>query len=252
MNRIWIAVLMVLGIGAGYALAQVQIAPAAAMAAPAAPRARAAAPATVVLELFTSQGCSSCPPADTLAASLAQRRDVIVISRPVTYWDRLGWRDTLAMPANTSLQRAYAARGLAGYNGVYTPQAVVDGQAGEVGSGRRDVEAMITAAARRTRPRLIVDRAAGTVTVRGIGRAGARLALIGMSAHEAVVIGRGENGNRTLAYTNVYRGSRDLGAWNGGEQVFALGTSPRVPGADTYALVLREGAAGPILAGAKL
>lgn len=205
-----------------------------------------------VLELFTSQGCSSCPPADELAAMLAVRRDVIVISRPVTYWDRLGWRDTLAMPANTALQRAYAGRGLGGYNGVYTPQAVVDGRSGEVGSDRTEIEAMLRVAARRTRPRLVLDRAGGTVTVEGAQNARAQLLLIGMRAHESVVIARGENGNRTLSYTNVYRGTRDLGAWRGGEQVFALGRSPLIPGADTHALILREGESGPILAAARL
>ena len=88
----------------------------------------------VLVELFTSQGCSSCPPADRLAARLAPEPGVVVISRPVTYWDRLGWKDTLARPENTDLQRAYARRTLAGRNGVYTPQTVVDGEFGAVGS----------------------------------------------------------------------------------------------------------------------
>ncbi|MEO1489870.1 MAG: DUF1223 domain-containing protein [Pseudomonadota bacterium] len=79
----------------------------------------------VLLELFTSQGCSSCPPADRLAAKLDQEDDLVVLSRPVDYWDRLGWKDTFAKPSNTALQRAYARRRLAGYNGVYTPQTVV-------------------------------------------------------------------------------------------------------------------------------
>ena len=81
----------------------------------------------VLLELFTSQGCSSCPPADRLAERLTKEPGLLVISRPVTYWDRLGWKDTLAREENTQLQRAYAARGLAGENGVFTPQIVIDG-----------------------------------------------------------------------------------------------------------------------------
>lgn len=250
MARLWLPLLALIAAVTGLVLLTSPIPQSKAQSAP--PVAAQQGTGPVVLELFTSQGCSSCPPADVLAARLARRSDVIVISRPVTYWDRLGWRDTLALPANTDLQRAYAARGLAGYSGVYTPQAVVDGQAGEIGSGRQEVEAMIAAASRRARPRLIVDREEKTVTVRGTGAGGARLALVGMSAQETVSIGRGENGDRTLNYTNVYRGARDLGAWRGGTQVFALGTPPNLPGADTYALVLRAGESGPILAAARL
>lgn len=216
-----------------------------------APVARSAA-APVVLELFTSQGCSSCPPADRLVAQLAQRGDVIVISRPVTYWDRLGWHDTLADPANTALQRAYAQRGLAGYNGVYTPQAVIDGRAGDVGSSAGQVNAMIAAAAARSRPRLMVDRARGTVQISGTGTARAQLALVGLKASETVVIGRGENGNRTLHYTNVWRGEQALGTWNGSTQRFTLPATLSITGADRYALVLRTGESGPILAGVML
>ncbi|MEL6486536.1 MAG: DUF1223 domain-containing protein, partial [Pseudomonadota bacterium] len=93
--------------------------------------------APVLVELFTSQGCSSCPPADRLADRLDSEDGLVIISRPVDYWDRLGWTDTLASPQNTALQRAYARRGLGGYNGVYTPQSVVAGAFGEVGSDER-------------------------------------------------------------------------------------------------------------------
>lgn len=82
----------------------------------------------VVVEFFTSQGCSSCPPSDHLAARLATEPGVLVMQRPVTYWDRLGWTDTLGKEGNTSLQRSYAARRLGGRNGVYTPQAVIGGK----------------------------------------------------------------------------------------------------------------------------
>ena len=100
----------------------------------------------VLVELFTSQGCSSCPPADRFASTLARDSDLVVIARPVTYWDRLGWKDTLAREANTDLQRDYSRRGLAGRNGVYTPQMVVDGVLGAVGSRERDVRQQIALA----------------------------------------------------------------------------------------------------------
>ena len=80
----------------------------------------------VAVELFTSQGCSSCPPADALLEALAKQPNIIAITRPVTYWDKLGWKDTLGRPENTRLQTAYAAKGKEG-SGVYTPQTVVQG-----------------------------------------------------------------------------------------------------------------------------
>ena len=96
----------------------------------------------VVIELFTSQGCSSCPPADMLASRLAKDDTLLVISRPVTYWDRLGWKDTLARPQNTALQRAYASKGNEG-SGVYTPQIVVNGGDGAVGSREGDIRSIV-------------------------------------------------------------------------------------------------------------
>jgi len=94
-----------------------------------------------VVELFTSQGCSSCPPADALLGRLSERRDVLAMSLPITYWDMLGWKDTLASPANTARQKAYAAA--MGKGGVYTPQIVVDGVSDVVGSREADVDAAI-------------------------------------------------------------------------------------------------------------
>jgi hypothetical protein len=95
----------------------------------------------VVVELFTSQGCSSCPPADALLAQLAQRHDVLAMSLPITYWDMLGWKDTLASEANTHRQKAYAAA--MGHGGIYTPQMIIDGVSDVVGSREGDVETAI-------------------------------------------------------------------------------------------------------------
>jgi len=95
----------------------------------------------IVVELYTSQGCSSCPPADALLGRLAQRPGVIALSLPITYWDMLGWKDTLATEANTRRQKAYAAA--MGHGGVYTPQIIVDGVVDVVGSRAANVEAAI-------------------------------------------------------------------------------------------------------------
>lgn len=206
----------------------------------------------VLVELFTSQGCSSCPPADRLAAKLDQEEGLVVISRPVTYWDYLGWKDSLALEENTQAQRAYASRGLQGYNGVYTPQSVVAGQHGEVGSRERAVRRMIA------RANANIDAA---IRVRGdatrgfgIGLAGAtdrpaELVLMGVDAQAEVDIGRGENRGRTLAYTNALKGERRIAQWRGGEASHVLEASAlNIAGADRYALVLRETGAGRVLA----
>jgi hypothetical protein len=97
----------------------------------------------VVVELYTSQGCDTCPPADAFLGKLAQRHDVIALSLPITYWDMLGWKDTLASDANTRRQKAYAEA--MGHGGVYTPQIIVDGAMDVVGSRIANVEAAIDA-----------------------------------------------------------------------------------------------------------
>ncbi len=105
----------------------------------------------VAVELFTSQGCSSCPPADVLMSKLAREPNIVVLTRPVTYWDKLGWKDTLAREENTSLQRSYAARGGEG-SGVYTPQAMVQGRMAAVGSNEGQLRRLIHAEKRRPGP----------------------------------------------------------------------------------------------------
>ncbi len=128
-----------------------------------------AAPAAhpVAVELFTSQGCSSCPPADAVLARLARDPEVVAISRPVTYWDQLGWKDTLAPQANTDLQRAYADHD--GSGRVYTPQAVVQGAEGVVGAQEANIRKLI-AAARASRHRRCWSRPARSASAAGRGR----------------------------------------------------------------------------------
>jgi hypothetical protein len=173
-------------------------APTAAQAATPTVAANPAAP--VLVELFTSQGCSSCPPADAFVRELARTPGVIAVSRPVTYWDRLGWKDTLARPGNDLLQRRYAARAIPG-SGVYTPEIVVDGRAGAVGSHRAKVHAMITEAARK--PVAKIGFSGGRVTV--AGAAGSELRLLAIGSQRMVDIGHGENGGTKVGYTNVVR-----------------------------------------------
>ena len=204
----------------------------------------------VVIELFTSQGCSSCPPADLLARRLAKDRSLLVITRPVTYWDRLGWKDTLAREANSRLQRDYAAKGNAGA-GVYTPQIIVNGGDGAVGSREHDIRSLVRRADR-SGPLITASRDARgqlKVTISGKSDYMASVSLIALSSSETVRIGRGENGGRTLHFTNVVKDERILGSWRG--KPMRLTIAPErldIGGADKYAIVLQRPGAGPIVA----
>lgn len=206
----------------------------------------------VLLELFTSQGCSSCPPADRLAERLANEPGLVVISRPVTYWDRLGWKDTLASEANTELQRAYAATGLSGQNGVYTPQLVIDGRYGTVGSREDEVRSGIVSHG---------GKGSAAIRVRDLGAKGIAVGIDGTAARPAelvlvaarrkaeVAIGRGENSGRKISYINVLRGEQRLSTWDGGKASLVIAPDKlRQAGADAYALVLREPDGGKVLA----
>lgn len=204
-----------------------------------------------LIELFTSQGCSSCPPADLLAHVLDSEGDVVVVSRPVTYWDRRGWKDTLAREENTQLQQAYAARGLRGQNGIFTPQMVIDGRFGVVGSMERDVRNSLRvrplqSAAIRTRR---LENGNLVVGLGGKTQKGAELMLLAINSHKRVDIGAGENSGRHLNYTNVLRDETMITKWKGGKQRIEIEKAKlQAVDANRYALILREPNGGPILA----
>lgn len=206
----------------------------------------------VLIELFTSQGCSSCPPADRLAQSLALRADLVVIARPVTYWDRLGWKDTLAREDNTQLQQAYAWRRLAGRNGVYTPQMVVDGAYGAVGSDADRVAAGVKSHGSQSSAAIRVNDLGAEGFAVGLGgdtAAPAELMLVAVTRTVDVRIGRGENGGRTVSYTNVLRNERRIAMWEGGKASQIITRDQlNIAGADRYALVLRVPDGGTVLA----
>jgi hypothetical protein len=214
--------------------------------------ARAASAEPVLLELFTSQGCSSCPPADQLAEQLAADPGLVVISRPVTYWDRLGWKDSLAREDNTALQQAYARSGLAGQNGVYTPQLVVDGRFGTVGSREAEVRGGIArhggtgSAAIRVRD---LGAKGVAVGIDGTAPRPAELVLVAARRKAEVAIARGENGGRKIGYTNVLKNEQRLQSWDGGKASLVIAPGQLAgAGADRYALVLREPDGGKVLA----
>lgn len=208
--------------------------------------------APVVLELFTSQGCSSCPPADALLQRLAREGGVLVLSRPVTYWDNLGWKDTLARPENTAKQHSYQA-GLGGRPGVYTPQLVIDGKWGGVGSDESAIRAAIRSASAKPTPASV--RAArlpsGKLSVTVSGGAGADILLVGYTPSAEVAIGRGENSGARIVYTNVVRGETRLGKSTADAKTFEADLAGlTAKGATRFAILVQQGAAGAILGAA--
>lgn len=207
--------------------------------------AQAAAP--VVVELFTSQSCSSCPPADALLAELSRTRpDILALDFHVTYWNRLGWKDPYSLPQATERQRRYA--GLLGQEGMYTPQLVAGGRHQAVGSDRRAVLAAIAAAASDTAVPLRLARdAAGLVLDVGTGPGAGTLLLVGFDPAHTTRVAGGENGGRTLTEVNIVRSLVLAGPWHGAAATLH---APQPAGERTAALL--QGDDGRILAAAVL
>ncbi len=208
----------------------------------AAPPVRAATPGPVLLELFTSQGCSSCPRADAVLARLAERDDVLPLAFHVTYWDRLGWRDTLGNPRFDQRQRWYG--GILG-TGSYTPQAVVAGEIDLVGSDPRLEQALEIARSNRMPARIEIGGLSGLLPpVAMVGEV--RLVAVSFEPRRRVRIERGENAGAEIDYVNAVRSLSDLGPWDGREREIGLGA---VAAADRgLALIAQETATGRIVA----
>ena len=220
-----------------------------------------------VVELFTSQGCSSCPAADALFVKLAKRSDLIVLTMPVDYWDYLGWKDTLASPGNTARQKAYARS--RGDGQVYTPQAVVNGQVHVNGAQESQIEnALRRSAGRADSSRLTlkswIDTEALVVEATGMPASSApasanapvakgTVLLAFVKRQTEVEIGRGENKGRKVVYANVVQQLKPVGEWAGTTATLRIPRAqlPR-DGYDFCVVLLQQGAAVPILAAAEV
>ena len=170
-----------------------------------------------VIELFTSQGCSSCPPADKVLGEFAANPAILAMTMAIDYWDYLGWKDTLALPGHTRRQKAYAhARH---DREVYTPQAVVNGTAHVLGSDKAAIERAIaqskSAEALALPVTLAVAASEFVVTVAGGASEAGEVWLCPMTKAVSVEIGRGENNGRTVTYHNVVRQWIKIGDWTG-------------------------------------
>jgi hypothetical protein len=205
----------------------------------------------VVVELFTSQSCDSCPPADAFLRELRDRPDVLVLSWHVTYWNNLGWRDRFSLAEATERQRRYAGTlrgGRYGNGQVYTPQAVVQGVRDAVGSDRPAVLAAMRDAAQTSAVALRLTRdGAGLVAEAPPGAGHGTFWLVGFDREHVTPVASGENRGRTLAHANVVRGVTGLGAWDGA----ALRIAARPPAGEHAALLL-QAADGRILGAARV
>jgi hypothetical protein len=213
-----------------------------------------------VVELFTSQGCSSCPEADALLGRLAERSDVVALSFPVDYWDYLGWKDTLASPRFTERQKAYKS-GL-GVQMVYTPMMVVNGLTHVNGSDEAKVQQAIETSAKslaatqipvhisESGSHIVID--VGTAQQPGPTKE-ATIWLAQVTNSVAVPIARGENRGKTITYSNVVRELIPVGLWTGPAVTVRL-DRPSVarPGTDRCAALLQQGRGGPIIGAAVL
>ncbi|MBI1186526.1 MAG: DUF1223 domain-containing protein [Alphaproteobacteria bacterium] len=203
----------------------------------------------VVVELFQSQGCSSCPPANANVNALAGRADVLALSFSVDYWDHLGWPDTFATPAYTQRQRAYA-RAL-GHRAPFTPQVVINGARDLVGQNSAELTRAIADAAPLQGPALSVSDGRALVPAGAAPDGGADLLLVRYDPNARdVPIARGENAGRTLPHRFIVRELTILGRWTGD----ALAAPIPVASESTLssALILQAPDAGPILAAARL
>jgi hypothetical protein len=195
-----------------------------------------------VIELFTSQGCNSCPPADELLGKLADNPNLIPLTLSVDYWDYLGWKDTLALNAHTQRQRNYAR--VRGDMNVYTPQAIVNGVKYAVGSDARELNAAI-----RNHPTneaeipLQLKRDGDNISVAvGAGQGKATVWLLPVIGKVQVAIARGENRGATIVYSNVVRGWRNLGAYNGAPIKATIPVAELInAGADCVVVLVQNG-----------
>jgi hypothetical protein len=210
-----------------------------------------AAEPRAVVELFTSQGCSSCPPADKLLGELARDPSIVALSLPVDYWDYLGWKDTLASPGYTARQRLYARS--RGDRDVFTPQAVVNGTVHVLGSDKGAIDRAIaqTQQSAMMIPVQLTRAGDGRLTVSVAdakdGEPSGEVWICGVARTVPVKIGRGENQGHTITYYNVGRRWLKVGVWNGKSASWTVSLDDiKADGVDAAAVILQTGnSSGP-------
>lgn len=210
-----------------------------------------------VIELYTSEGCSSCPSAEAYLGELAQRGDVLALSFHVDYWDNLGWRDRFALPAAVDRQRTYA--NALRLSSVYTPQAVIDGTGSFVGSDRGAIERELprSHADAAKRPAVGIELAvlAGDVKIKLAPQAGvtpSEILLIAYQRNAQTPVGRGENSGRTIREFNIVRDYHSLGRWSGEARQFHVRGDSLPPGTTNVALIVQAQGQSAIIGAASV
>lgn len=204
----------------------------------------------VVVELFTSQGCNSCPPADALLGELANRSDVVALAFHVDYWDGLGWQDRFALPEAVQRQQRYAET--LQHAGVFTPQVVVGGQTSLLGTDRRGIVAHMGTSSDAAPITLVVETAELKIVLGT--RPNASLSdvnLVAFVSAASTPIGRGENVGRTLKEFNIVRAFRRLGAWDGASRTFDVALASLPADADQVAVFIQQTGQGAIAGAAR-
>ena len=204
----------------------------------------------VVVELYTSQGCSSCPPADAMLHDLAGRDDVIALALHVDYWDYIGWKDVFGRPENTQRQHAYARAASA--TTVYTPQMVIGGVDHVVGSRPMQVMNAVQARARNANPVAVtLTRSGNNVQINASTQtSGAYVVqLVRYTPQETVAIRRGENAGSTISYANIVKSWDVIGRWDGRS---ALALEAPAAGSDAVVVIVQQASNGPIVGAAEL
>jgi hypothetical protein len=198
-----------------------------------------------IVELYTSQGCSSCPPADAVLGELAQLPNVVALAFHVAYWDDLGWADHFAVPIAVKRQERYVEA--LGLPSAFTPQAVVDGRGSFVGSDKRRIVAAMLEARDRIPIELKVSQGELIVTLPDLPRhAGYEVNLAAYLPQAQTPVGRGENSGRTLTEFNIVRQFRTLGSWNGPGAIFRVPLKGIPTDASHVAVLLQQTGQGPI------
>ena len=206
----------------------------------------------VLLELFTSQGCSSCPAADEYLNTLADREDVIALALHVDYWDYIGWKDSFASPQFTKRQKAYARH--AGRRSVYTPQMIVGGKEHVVGNHPMDVEELLAEHSSRPSPVTVaLSRMGDRLTIEARAEPPLQepvlVQVVRYRPSQEVMIRRGENAGRTIEYSNIVTEWKIIGEWDTREP---LKTTGQVTGDMPVVVVVQRRGPGEVLASARL
>lgn len=209
----------------------------------------------VVVELFTSQGCNTCPPADELLGELAQQKGIIALEMHIDYWDYIGWVDPYAKPEITARQQGYA-RDL-GLRYVYTPQMVIDGSDDAVGVRRWQVLDAIEDAAKRRKATTVTfapgQPAQVTVAAGHAPEGGATIWLVTIDSQHETEVQRGENAGKRLVNYNVVREMSSLGTWDGSEVTIPIDLeAASASGRDSCAILVQQGRTGKILGAAMM